>query len=69
LTDTLFTTDVGAIPNIHPCPLLMRLTPSENLIYGGWGRGVDIKWNGPKWKAPHPHTRGMWGISRRFEQF
>ena len=23
-------------------------------------RGVDIKWNGPKWKASHPHTR-EWG--------
>ena len=29
---------------------------------GGGGGGVDIKWNGPKWKASHPHTR-EWGAS------
>ena len=74
ITVLLFTTDVRAIPfNIHPRPLLMRLTPSENLIYGGGvgvgGGGLDIKWNGPKWKASHPHTWGMRGISGRFERF
>ena len=36
---------------------------------GGGGGGVDIKWNGPNWKAPHPHNRGMQGISGRFERF
>ena len=49
----------------------MRLTPSENLIYGGgWGGGgVDIKWNGPKWKASHTHTRECGALAGDLSDF
>ena len=33
------------------------------------GGGVDIKWNGPKWKASHPHTRECRALAGDFSDF
>ena len=44
-----------------PPPPIDEIDPfRKSHLWRGVGGEVDVKWNGPKWKASHPHTR-EWG--------
>ena len=54
-----------------PPPPIDEIDPfrKSHLWRGVGGGGVDIKWNGPKWKASHTHTRECGALAGDLSDF